>query len=166
VTVGDGSPGVPEEHPERVVAALLSARFFHGGAGAAVQEALLADAAGVAHMLRPRTQAEGDGVHLCEWDREREWNRGRVRARGVARVGDTGEGICAALRLMRKEDEAGTAGLRWRLPRGGARLGLGAGAAGFRNQFLVRLGWVARAGTRISRCSHRPWGAVGRGRCC
>ena len=92
MAIGDGSPGVPEEHPERVVAVVLAARFFfHGGAGAAVQEALLADAAGVAHMLRAARRRlplrVGSGKGMESWTGARAWRAWRGWAtRGKAYV--------------------------------------------------------------------------------
>lgn len=84
----DGSPGVPEEHPERLVVVVVFtiAARFHGGVGvvvggAAFQEALLAGA-GAARVHRGRAERDGHPP-LRAVESEREWNGiGCARARG------------------------------------------------------------------------------------
>jgi len=166
VAVGDGSPGVPEEHPERVVAVVLAARFFfHGGAGAAVQEALLAGAAAgvVPHMMRPAPRAgrarRRPPLRVGSGKGMESWTTGCARVACVARVGDSGEGICARRLRVRKEDEASRAQLA-PPPAVARRLGPGAGrGGGFGIGFSFSwVGWrVPEPGDKIDKFIHKIW---------
>ena len=99
-----------------------------------------------------------DGACLCEWDREREWNRGRVRARGVRGAGGRhgGRHMCAS--PPGEEGGRGQPGSVGASPRGGAQAGAGRGG-GFGIGFSFSwVGWrVPEPGDKIDKFIHKIW---------